>query len=94
MLGHSDPSLTANVYMDVNALSLGSEIEKLPWVGGDGDDAQGNAQKCVRQCVRKGFGEIVGDLITFVQNAVTEWKTDFPSVFGMAARAGIEPATK
>jgi integrase len=34
ILGHSDPSLTAKVYTDVAALSLHSEIAKLPWIGG------------------------------------------------------------
>lgn len=32
ILGHSDPSLTANVYTDVPALSLHSEMAKLPWI--------------------------------------------------------------
>ena len=31
-LGHSDPSLTANVYTDVPALSLHSEMAELPWI--------------------------------------------------------------
>lgn len=33
MLGHSDPSLTANVYTDVAALNLHGEVAKLPWLG-------------------------------------------------------------
>ena len=35
VLGHSDPSLTANVYTDVPALGLHDEIAKLPWLGND-----------------------------------------------------------
>jgi hypothetical protein len=31
--GHSDANLTAKVYTDVPALSLHSEIAKLPWIG-------------------------------------------------------------
>ncbi len=45
ILGHSDPSLTANVYTDVPALALHDEIAKLPWIGGAGDNAQPNSQK-------------------------------------------------
>jgi integrase len=41
LLGHSDPSLTANVYTDVAALNLHSEVAKLPWLG----DAAENALK-------------------------------------------------
>jgi integrase len=34
ILGHSDPSMTANVYTDVPALNLHSEIAKFPWISG------------------------------------------------------------
>ena len=33
VLGHSDANLTAKVYTDVPALSLHTEIAKLPWIG-------------------------------------------------------------
>ncbi|MEZ5413277.1 MAG: site-specific integrase [Opitutaceae bacterium] len=44
VLGHSDPSLTANVYTDVPALSLHSEMAKLPWVGAEGEQSNHYAQ--------------------------------------------------
>jgi len=39
MLGHSDPSLTANVYTDVAALNLHGEVAKLPWLGNTAENA-------------------------------------------------------
>ncbi len=36
ILGHSDPSLTGNVFTDVPALSLHSEMAKLPWITEEG----------------------------------------------------------
>jgi hypothetical protein len=34
-LGHSDANLTAKVYTDVPALSLHTELAKLPWLGSE-----------------------------------------------------------
>jgi len=44
VLGHSDANLTAKVYTDVPALSLHTELAKLPWLGAD-ESAQIRAQK-------------------------------------------------
>lgn len=44
-LGHSDPSLTANVYTDVAALPLHEEIAKLPWIETEEAHAHGDAHE-------------------------------------------------
>lgn len=46
ILGHSDPSLTANVYTDVAALPLHEEIAKLPWIETE-KSAHGDAHETV-----------------------------------------------
>ncbi len=68
LLGHSDPSLTANVYTDVAALALHDEVAKLPWY----NDAQPNAHERVRPAVRKGFRERLTDLVMLAQAALKE----------------------
>jgi len=47
ILGHSDPSLTANVYTDVAALPLHAEIAKLPWIETEKAHAHGDAHETV-----------------------------------------------
>jgi hypothetical protein len=87
MLGHSDPSLTANVYTDVAALGLHAEVAKLPWF----DNAQSNSQERVRSGVRGGFRDLLSELIALAQKAVSEVET-MPSLpSSLAARHGFEP---
>ena len=94
VLGHSDPALTANVYTDVAAVGMHDEIRKLPWFG----SALIRALERKKEASLERFREIVGELATLAKLVTGE---AFPSEFatlhdgcGVAARAGIEPATK
>jgi integrase len=61
VLGHSDPSLTANVYTDVPALGLHDEIAKLPWLG---NDALGHSLK---SAVTRSISDLVAELVERVR---------------------------
>jgi integrase len=121
VLGHSDANLTAKVYTDVPALSLHTEIAKLPWidakaaaVAGAADthtgsvppasisqNSQRDAQKSGNSCPIASLAGICDQFVASVNvtdsevfsrvlsSLVTSWQKD-----EMAARAGIEPATK
>jgi len=43
ILGHSDPSLTANTYTDIPALGLHEEMGKMPWFAGRTEEPAKNA---------------------------------------------------
>lgn len=58
ILGHSDPSLTANVYTDEQALALGAEVAKLPWI-----DAQLHSQTLTKTHSIRPVGEILRELV-------------------------------
>ena len=45
ILGHSDPSLTANVSTDVANLQTHEAIAKLPWIGSTKIEVHSSAQK-------------------------------------------------
>jgi integrase len=102
ILGHSDPSMTANVYTDVPALELHAEVAKFPWISEVPDrGTQKGAQ--ITGAVRHplSLADMMAQLIEAVKvieveqarqesaSAVTSCHSD-----EMAARAGIEPATK
>jgi integrase len=101
MLGHSDPRITAEVYTDVPALGLEDEITKLPWIGDKKREAQCGAQKFGASSSPMSLNGIMSMFVEALKvhdaeevshalaSAVTSCHED-----QMAARAGIEPATK
>ncbi|MBI2513548.1 MAG: tyrosine-type recombinase/integrase [Opitutae bacterium] len=91
VLGHSDPALTANVYTDIAAVGMHAEIEKLPWVG---NNAQLHSQKASKTAVLGRFREILGELVTLAKAVGAEGLERVSDMESVAARAGIEPATK
>ncbi len=84
LLGHSDPSLTANVYTDVAGLALHDEVAKLPWIG----DAQSNAHGRACPPVRMKFRELLNQLISLGETALKEADS---GALEVAARHGFEP---
>lgn len=58
LLGHSDPSLTAEVYTDVAALELHGEVAKLPALG-VAADAQGVAENAQNRDFRGVLAELI-----------------------------------
>ena len=101
ILGHSDPSLTANVYTDVPALSLHSEMAKLPWITEAKPSAQIDAQKSGAAGLSVSLPDILRQMGDLLQRAQSQEKrhpvssSDTGCAFErMAAQAGIEPATK
>lgn len=101
ILGHSDANLTAKVYTDVPSLELHREIEKLPWVMPTGVVAQHGAQNSGVSRPAVSLADICAQLVEAVKvsdtqsvsHALASAVTSLHSG-EMAARAGIEPATK
>jgi len=101
ILGHSDANLTAQAYTDVAGLELHREMAKLPWITPAGTVAQHGAQKSGVSRPAVSLADICSQLVEAVKlsgaqsvshvlaSSVTSWPSD-----EMAARAGIEPATK
>jgi len=135
VLGHSDANLTAKIYTDVPALSLHTEIAKLPWIDAavkgpeqnppsmpvspaphkdgltltrDRDDQRTDLQYAQRDAQKSGVSGPAASLADLcdrfvaavnvsddesfsrvLSSLVTSWQKD-----ELAARAGIEPATK
>lgn len=87
LLGHSDPSLTANVYTDVAALALHDEVAKLPWI----DDAPPNAHESVRPDVRAELRDLLTKVVTLAQTIGSEVYAGITAPNKMAARHGFEP---
>jgi hypothetical protein len=79
--------LTANVYTDVAALDQHKELVKLPWW----EDALPDAQKPVRPVVRRGYREVLSELIALAQKAVSEVEAGVSASLPLAARHGFEP---
>jgi integrase len=101
ILGHSDANLTAQAYTDVASLQLHDEIAKLPWISNDGVVAQHGAQKSGVSGPVVSFPDLVRQLKELLQATGTEGTSHETApagilcqFSGMAARAGIEPATK
>ena len=105
VLGHSDANLTAKIYTDVPALAMYSEMSKTPWISGDEKApeiyAQRHAQKPVVSCREVSLADILHQLQMLAQRTGTEGISRSESlpdaschIAEMAARAGIEPATK
>ncbi len=101
ILGHSDANLTAHAYTDVASLQLHDEIAKLPWISGSGVVAQRLAQNSGVSRPAVSLADICAQLVEAVKvsgaegvgHALASAVTPLPSA-EMAARAGIEPATK
>jgi len=91
VLGHSDPALTANVYTDVAAVGMHAEIEKLPWVG---NHSLRHSLKPQKTAVFGRFREILGELVSLAKAVGAEDLERISDTESVAARAGIEPATK
>ncbi len=101
LLGHSDPAITAKVYTDVPAMGLDAEIAKFPWIQPGKAVAHCGAQKFGVPSPSTSLDGIMAQYIEAVKvhdakqvsralaSAVTSCHED-----KMAARAGIEPATK
>ena len=76
LLAHSDPALTANVYTDVAALELHAEVAKLPWFGapagaGVSADVAGDAQTLTKDAQKRGFRDVLAELIQMAQLAMS-----------------------
>lgn len=93
LLGHSDPALTANIYTDVNALQLQDEVAKLPWIDAHQDSHQRSQKGPENVCVT-GVGRLLSDLAGIAKRLGQLPVAEFSEMVKMAARAGIEPATK
>jgi len=101
VLGHSDPSITAKVYTDVPAMGLNSEIMKFPWIQGGKADALHGAQK---SGVARPSPSLDGIMAMFIEALKVHDSKEVSHALAsavaschpdeMAARAGIEPATK
>ena len=101
ILGHSDANLTAQAYTDVPSLQLHDEIAKLPWISAGESCAQHSAQKSGVSGQVVSLADILRQLEILAQATGTEGlkhTVALPVTSGqtveMAARAGIEPATK
>lgn len=105
VLGHSDANLTAKVYTDVPSLALHDEVAKLPWFSAEKKAPVSSAPIDAQISGVSGqivsFRDIVRQLDEFLKATGTEGlRPDLaPSgascqKSGVAARAGIEPATK
>ncbi len=90
LLGHSDPSLTANVYTDVSALGLHAEVAKLPEVMGGEVRTKGQT-KSERSCEKTPFRAVLTQLIELAQKAISEMDNTVFSLPQLAARHGFEP---
>ena len=101
IFGHSDANLTAEVYTDVAAIQMHSEIAKIPWISGGEILAQHSAQKSGVSGLSVSLPDMKAHFVELVQasgaeavmRALASAVTSLPSN-EMAARAGIEPATK
>src|SRR5258708_28597650 len=60
LLDHSDPTLTATVYTDVNALQLQAEVDKLPWI----DSTAEHSQKAPETVCASSLGQLISKLMT------------------------------
>jgi len=101
VLGHSDANLTAKVYTDVPALALHDEIAKLPWISDADQSTQLRTQKSGNSGQVASLADILRQLQVLSEATGTEGISHFSAPGGvsgqileMAARAGIEPATK
>ncbi len=101
VLGHSDANLTAKVYTDVPALALHDEIAKLPWIPEPGNHSQIHSQETGVPGPVESLVDILRQLQVLSEATGTEGISHFSAPGGvsgqilkMAARAGIEPATK
>ncbi len=101
ILGHSDANLTAQAYTDVASLELHDEIAKLPWISTDKVWATCGAQNTGVPRPSVSLADLCNQLILAVKvsgaedvsRALASSVTSLHSS-EMAARAGIEPATK
>jgi integrase len=89
LLGHSDPRLTANVYTDVPALALHSEVAKLPWVL---NDAQTNAQKPLQMPISDRFRRLLSELVEMANSVGGKAVTSLSVGMKLVEVAGVEPA--
>ena len=101
ILGHSDANLTAQAYTDVASLQLHDEIAKLPWIPTDGSVAQHGAHFSGVSSPAVSLTDILRQLQLLAQATGTDGLGHQMAPHGtsgqiieMAARAGIEPATK
>ena len=95
MLGHSDPSLTADAYTDATALPLHAEVAKLPWFGVDLVNVPDDVQIKQESSDLGRFRLLLGELINLAQVVVLpvegHKKTDSSESVKLAARHGFEP---
>ncbi len=105
ILGHSDPALTAKVYTDVPALALAPEMRKIPWISEGKTDSENYSAYYAQKTGAEGrvvsLADIMHQIQLLAQATGTEGKSHLPAynvtscqIDEMAARAGIEPATK
>jgi hypothetical protein len=101
VLGHSDANLTAKIYTDVPALALHTEVAKLPWIS----SIEAGAQMGALNSGVSGHAVSLPDIFSkFVELVQSSGRDDVMAAMAsavtschsseMAARAGIEPATK
>ena len=101
ILGHSDANMTAQVYTDVAGLALHDEIAKFPWISPEKPDSQYDSQKVGNSGPVVSLAGIVSQLAELLKATGTEGLSHAVAspgassqILEMAARAGIEPATK
>lgn len=107
VLGHSDANLTAKVYTDVPALSLHTEINKFPWISDESEESPIQAHSLIDSLNSDfsrnpvSFADTLRQLADILQVPNGEELSHFLSLLGasgasgkVAARAGVEPATK
>lgn len=88
LLAHTDPRLTANVYTDVAALELHSEVAKLPWFGGAADasgisdDVATDAQTTHKNAQKRGFRDVLEELILLAKTVANEPFANLPDWCG------------
>lgn len=93
MLGHSDPSLTANVYTDVSALGLHTEIAKIPWVLSS-ESLTPALTDCVCSCEKGSFRDVLTQLVKLAQKAISQGDNTEIGLKKLAARHGFEPSAE
>jgi len=101
ILGHSDANMTAQVYTDVAGLALHDEIAKFPWISPEKPNSQYDSQKVGNSGPVVSLAGIVSQLAELLKATGTEGLSHAVAspgassqILEMAARAGIEPATK
>ncbi|MCF3650969.1 site-specific integrase [Synoicihabitans lomoniglobus] len=91
ILGHSDPSLTANVYTDTTALQLHDEVAKIPWHGDAHIERTNTLTKDAQNPHKLAFRDTLAKLVELAQVVDLEAISELKFSDKLAARHGFEP---